>query len=222
MTKPYVHSYSGLKEFEQCPRKFQANRILKLYPYKETEATRYGNEVHKAIEDHVNSQMGIPPQHAQFKPIVEAMLAKPGRATAEMAFGLTRRLEPCGFFDKNVWVRGKADIVIIDDENLKAWVGDWKTGKNKYPDLDQMVLMSLFVFAHFNHVRQVNSGLIFLLYNDLQKKRMTRDDVPKAWQDMTERLAKVEAAIAANVFNPKQGPLCGWCEHKACEHHPKH
>lgn len=222
MTKPYVHSYSGLKEFENCPRRFQATKILKLYPYKETEATRYGNEVHKSIEDHVNSGMAIPEKHAQFKPVVQALLSKPGVAKAEMAFGMTRTLAPCGFFDKGVWVRGKADIVILDNDGLKAWVGDWKTGNNKYPDLDQMTLMSLFTFAHHPHIRQVNSGLIFLLKNDLQKKTMLVEDAPKAWRSFVERFARVEASIASGNFPAKSGPLCGWCEHTPCENHPKH
>jgi CRISPR/Cas system-associated exonuclease Cas4 (RecB family) len=223
MNKPYVHSYTGIKEFETCPRRFKATKILKLYPYEETEATRYGNEVHKALEDYVNSKTPIPKKHEQFKPVVDALLAKPGRAVAEMAFGVRRDLSPCDFFDKKVWLRGKADIVILDDDNFKAVVGDYKTGKNKYPDLDQMTFMSMFVFAHFSHIRQVNSGLIFLLYNDLKKQRMVVEDVEKTWWKIKERTARIEAAIEADQFPPKPGPLCGWCPHsKGCEHHPKH
>lgn len=218
----YVHSYSGLKEYETCPRKFQATKILKLYPYKETEATRYGNEVHKSIEDHVNSGMAIPPKHAQFKPVVEAILNKPGEAKAELALGVTRTLAPCGFWDKGVWLRGKIDLTIRDDDALKAWVIDWKTGNNKYPDIDQLTLMSLLVFTHYSHIRQINSGLVFLLKNDLQKKTMLIEDMPKTWRLFVERFARVESAIAADNFPAKSGPLCGWCEHTPCEHHPKH
>jgi RecB family exonuclease len=222
MSKPYVHSYTGIKEFEQCPRKFEATKILKLYPYEETEAARYGNEVHKALEDFINIGQEIPEKHQQFKPVVQALLAKPGRARAELKFGVRRDLSPCDFFDKNVWLRGMADLVIIDDDAFKAWVGDWKTGKNKYPDLDQMTFMSLFVFAHYSHIRQVNSGLLFLLYNDLKKQKMLREDAEAAWWKVRERTARIERAIEAKQFPPKPGPLCGWCPHKACENHPQH
>ena len=34
--KPYVHSHSGIKDFEQCPRKFNATRVQKLYPLRLT------------------------------------------------------------------------------------------------------------------------------------------------------------------------------------------
>jgi hypothetical protein len=76
-----------------------------------------------------------------------------------------------------VWVRGIADLIIIDDENLTAWVADWKTGNNKYPDRDQLVLMSIMVFAHFPHIRRVNSALMFIVKNDMVKMSMSSDEV---------------------------------------------
>ena len=39
-----------------------------------------------------------------------------------------------GWKDKKLWVRGMADLLIIDDDTLTAWVVDYKTGNNKYPD----------------------------------------------------------------------------------------
>jgi RecB family exonuclease len=222
MSKPYVHSHTSIKEFEQCPRKFEAKRILKLYPYEQSEAARYGDEVHKALEDYTNLGAPLPEQHAQFLPVIQAVLAKPGRHKAELSVGVRRDLSPCDFFDKKVWLRGKIDHIAVDDEDLKAWVVDWKTGKNKYPDFDQMTLMSLFTFAHYGHLRQVNSAIIFLLYKDLKKSRMVIDDVEKQWWKLKEKTAKIEKAIEVGQFPPKPGPLCPWCEHTACEHHPKH
>lgn len=223
MSKPYVHSYTGIKEFEQCPRRFQATKILKLYPYEESEAARYGNEVHKALEDYTNLKTPIPEKHLQFKPVVDAILNKPGRHQAELAVGVRRDLSPCKFFDKDVWLRGKIDHIAIDDENFKAWVVDWKTGKNKYPDLDQMTLMSLFVFAHHSHIRQVNSALLFLLYKDMKKQTMVIDDVEKTWWKIKERTARIEHAIEVQQFPPKPGPFCEkWCPVITCEHNGKH
>jgi ATP-dependent exoDNAse (exonuclease V) beta subunit len=45
---------------------------------------------------------------------------------------LTYSKEPCDFHDENRWVRGIADLVIIDGAD--AFVVDYKTGSNKYPD----------------------------------------------------------------------------------------
>jgi len=221
-TKPYVHSHSGIKDFEQCPRKFNATRVQKMYPFEESSASRYGNEVHKAIEDYVNIKKALPPQHMKFKPVVDAILRKPGVAIAEIGFGVKRDLTPCGFFDKDVWLRGKSDLTTVDDDTRKAWVVDFKTGKNKYPDMSQLELMSLFVFAHNPRVERVNSALMFLLYDDLKKAVMLREQVENSWWKVREKTATIERALEVGQFPPKPGPLCGWCPHKVCEHHPDH
>jgi RecB family exonuclease len=136
--------------------------------------------------------------------------------------GLTKDLQPCAFNDPNRWVRGIADLLIINDDNFTARVVDYKTGNNKYPDRDQLVLMSLMVFAHFPHIRKVSSALLFVVKNDMVKMTMVREDAEKAWWQYRERVAKLEAAHAHDVWNPTQTPLCGWCQVTGCEFNPKH
>lgn len=218
----FTWSHSSLKEFEQCPRKYHVVRVLKKYKMEETEAILYGNEVHKTIENYIRGTSEFPKKHAQFKPTVDAMLNKAGRHLPEYKMGIRRDLSACDFFDKQVWARGVGDLLVVDDDALKAWVVDWKTGGNKYPDLDQLTLMSLMVFAHFPHIRQVNSALFFLLHDTMNKKVMLREEFDKEWWKYRERTGRIEACLENDVWNPKQGPLCGWCPHKACEHHPKH
>ena len=221
MKKP-AWSHSSLKDFEGCQRRYQEIKVLKNYPFTETEATRYGNQVHEAIELYIRDGKPIPPEYAQFQAVVDAMLKKDGRKLAEYEMALTVDLQPTEWKSKDVWVRGIADILIVDDENLTAWVGDWKTGNNKYPDRDQLVLMSIMVFAHFPHIRRVNSALLFIVKNDIVKMTMTREQSDKHWWDYRERTARLEAAFANDVWNPNQTPLCGWCPVKTCEFNKKH
>jgi len=215
-------SHSSLKDYEGCPRRYQYKRVLKLYPFEETEATRYGNEVHSAIENYILTRGNFDPSYAAFKPAIDAMLNRPGRVFAEHEMALTDLLTPCEWKSPHAWVRGIADILIVDDENLTAYVGDWKTGNNKFPDRDQLVLMSLLTFAHFPHVRVVKSALIFLLKNSIVKHKMTREEVDQAWWQYRERYAKLAASYDNDVWNPKQSALCPWCPVKVCEHHPDH
>jgi hypothetical protein len=135
---------------------------------------------------------------------------------------LKEDLTPCDFKDPDVWVRGIADLLIIDDDGLKAWVVDYKTGNDKYPDRDQLILMSLMVFAHFPHIRQVNSALLFVVKNSMVKQMMTVEEKEKHWWDYRERVAKLSASYDNDVWNPTSTPLCGWCQVKDCEFNPKH
>lgn len=220
--KKQAWSHSSLKDFEGCQRRYYEVKVLKNYPFTETEATRYGNQVHEALEMYVKEGTPIPPAYAQFQPVVDALLNKPGRKLAEYEMALTTDLLPTSWKADNVWVRGIADLLIVDDENLTAWVADYKTGNNKYPDRDQLVLMSIMVFAHFPHIRKVNSALLFLVKNDFVKMSMTADEAKKHWWDYRERYARLEASFSNDVWNPNQTPLCGWCPVKTCEFNPKH
>lgn len=221
MKKP-AWSHSSLKDFEGCPRRYHEVKVLKNYPFKETEATIYGNKVHEALELYIKENKPIPPEYEQFKDVADAMLQKPGRKLAEYEMALTIDRKPTEWKASDVWVRGIADILILDDDNLTAWVGDWKTGNNKYPDRDQLVLMSLMVFEHFPHIRKVNSALLFIVKNDMVKMSMTRDQKDDYWWRYVERVARLEACMINNVWNPTPTPLCGWCPVTTCEFNPKH
>lgn len=221
MTK-VVWSHSSLKDYEGCARRYHEVKILKKYPFKETQAVIYGKELHKAAEDYVGKGEPLPEQFEFIQSTLDALMAKPGRKLVEYQMALTENLQPTGWFDKNAWVRGVADLLIVDDENLTAWVVDYKTGNNKYPDREQLKLMSLMVFAHFQHIREVKSALLFVVKNDMVKHTMTVDEASPEWWHYRERVGRIAASIDADVWNPTRTPLCGWCPVKSCEFHKEH
>ncbi len=222
MTKAVTWSHSGLKDFEGCARRYHEVKVLKQYPMKDTVHTTYGKEVHKAIELYGRDGTPMEERFALFQPTVDAILAKPGRKLFEYEMGVTRDLRPCDFKDDNRWVRGIADLLIINDDNLSARCVDWKTGNDRYPDRDQLVLMSLMIFTHFPHIRSVSSALVFLVKGSMFKHRMQREEADAAWWQYKERIAKLEAAHEYDVWNPSQSPLCGWCPVRSCTFNPNH
>jgi hypothetical protein len=221
MTK-VVWSHSSLKDFEGCPRRYHEIKVLKNYKFQETEATRYGTQLHKAAEDYIQDGVVLPPQFSFVKDTLDALNKKPGRKLVEYQMALTEKLQPCTWKSPDVWVRGIADLLIVNDDDLTAWVVDYKTGNNRYPDRDQLKLMSIMVFAHFPHIRQVKSALLFVVKNDMVKHSMTVDQAEAEWWSYRERTARIAACTENEVWNPKQTPLCGWCAVKSCEFNPKH
>lgn len=222
MTKNVVvWSHSSLKDYEGCPRRYHEVKVLKNYKFKETEATLYGTELHKAAEEYVRDDTPLPEKFEFIKDTLDALMAKPGRKLAEQKMALTVDLQPCGWMAEEVWVRGIADLLIVDDDNLTAWVVDYKTGNNKYPDREQLKLMALMVFAHYPHIRKVNAALLFVVKNDMVKYQLTVDEKDPHWWDYRERIARIEQAHASGVWNPRPSPLCPWCSVITCEHHPR-
>ena len=221
MGKPVTWSHSALKDFEGCAKRYHAVKVLKRFPFTDTKHTIYGKDVHKAIEDYGKHGTPMPEQFAFVLPVVDVLLAKPGRKLFEHEMALTKDLKPCAFDSDDRWVRGIADLLIVDDDNLTARVVDWKTGNDKYPDRDQLTLMSLMVFAHFPHIRSVSSALFFIVKGSMVKHKMSYEDAEAAWWDYRERVAKLEAAHEFDVWNPSQSPLCGWCPVKDCTFNTK-
>jgi RecB family exonuclease len=215
-------SHSSLKDYEGCAKRYQEVKVLKNFPFVENDATRYGTEFHKAAEEYIQDGVVLPEQFNFAKPTLDALIAKPGRKLCEKQMALTSNLQPCDWKSTDAWVRGIADLIIVDDENMTAWVVDYKTGNNKYPDREQLKLMSLMVFAHMPHIRKVNSALLFVVKDDMVRHAMTFDQAEAEWWQYRERVARIEQAHDTNVWNPRPSPLCPWCPVTTCIHHPKH
>lgn len=211
-------SYSRMKGFETCPKQYYHVTVRKEYPFKETAATRYGTEFHKAAEDYMRDGTPVPERFSFAQGMLDALKAKPGDKHCELKMGLTADLKPCGFFDSDVWFRGIVDLLIIDGD--KAWVVDYKTGKSaKYADTGQLQLMALSVFAHFPQVKRVKAGLVFVIADKFVPADYNVADHDALWAPWIKRYAAMEQAHANDVWNPKPSGLCrAHCPVVDCPH----
>ena len=125
--------------------------------------------------------------------------------------------QPRGFFDKDVWYRGIADLLIVNGS--KAWLVDYKTGKNaKYADIKQLDLLAGAVFAHFPEVETINSALLYVVSQEMPKKTHHREHLATYMSVFSNELDRLEEALENGIWNAKSSPLCGWCPVEACEH----
>lgn len=213
-------SHSSLKSFETCAAKHHAEKVIKLYPFTDSVYTIYGKELHKAAEEYVKDDAPIPAKFGFMKELLDTLKAKPGRKFCEHEMGVTKELKPTGFKAEDVWCRGIADLLIVDDDSLTATVVDYKSGSDKYPDKDQLVLMALLVFAHFPHIRLVKGGLLFVVKDTMVKHKVELAQAQDHWQDYRERVGRLEEAFATGVWRPKPSGLCRrHCPVETCPYH---
>lgn len=214
-------SYSRLKAFETCPFQFYHTKVAKTYDEPETEAIRYGNLFHEAAEQYI--QHGTPlPETFQFASgALDRLNRYPGDKLCEYKMGVRSDLTACDFWDTdNVWFRGIADLCIINTDERKAKVVDYKTGKSaRYADTGQLELMALATFAHFPEVDTAQTALLFVVAKELIPKTFTRDDIPGLWREWLTRHAVMERAFKNDVWNPRPSGLCQkWCAVLECPH----
>jgi len=202
-------SFSGIKAFDQCPKKFYHLKVVKDYKEPPTEATLYGTQFHTAAEEYIRDGKPLPKCFEYAQPVLDTLNKMEGEKYCEYEMGLTENLEPCGFKDDNVWWRGIVDLAIINHETGEARIIDYKTGKSsRYADTGQLELMALATFKHFPEVTKVRAGLVFVVCNDFIKATYTVDDAPRLWEKWLGEYGKLKAAHENGVWNPRPSGLC--------------
>ena len=213
----FTWSFSSLKEYINCPKKYQEVRILKNYSFIDTPQTIYGKEVHEALELYVRDNKPLAKNYLRFKKMVDTLVAIPGEKYPEYKMALTKKMEQCDFEDENRWVRGIADLVIVDGD--KAFIIDYKTGSNRYPDTKQLKLMGLMAFVCFPEVNKIKAGLLFCMKNSFVQESYTRDGIHRAWKSFEQPLDRLTMSYDKDEWTPNPTPLCGWFPVETCEHH---
>ena len=208
-------SYSRLKDFMGCPRRHYETQIAKNFQQPYTQALRYGNAVHKALEKYAVDGTPLPNNYKRYQGYVDGILEIEGNKYPEYKMGLLPDRKARDYEDKNRWVRGIADMIIVDGDT--AHIVEYKTGSANYPDPMQLKLMGLMVFAHFPEVLNIKAALFFIMHNVIVDEAYTRDQTDDLWAHFTPHLARWEAAHATNEWLANPTVLCGYCAVRTCE-----
>ena len=213
-------SFSSIKLFEQCPRKYHHIRILKDHVESETEAMLYGTRFHEAAEFYIKNDTPLPQYFSFVKSTLDNLKQMSGEKLCEYEMGVKEDLTPCAFNDPDVWFRGIADLLILDHETGEGRVIDYKTGKSaKYADPGQLELMALCVFKHFPTIKKVKSGLLFVVCNAFIKDKHSADQQDVLWEKWVQRHNRLKVAMQTDVWNPKPSGLCrAHCIVTSCSH----
>ena len=130
-----VWSFSSLKTFEQCPRKYYHTKVAKDVVEPDTTATMYGKSAHTVAEEYIRDNKPIPPAFEYMKGTLDALNKLEGEKLCEVKLGLTKNLEACAFNAPTVWWHGIADLVVINRKKGLAHSVDYKTSKSaRYAD----------------------------------------------------------------------------------------
>ena len=214
-----VWSFSSLKTFQQCPKKYYHTKIAKDIKEPDTKATLYGKQMHLVAEEFIRDGTPIPPAFDYLVPTLEMLAAIPGEKLCEVKLGLTRDLKPCDFDAPDVWWHGIADLVIINEEKGLAHSVDYKTSKSaRYADKKQLDLVAAAIFAKFPSIKKIKSALMFVVSKEFVKADHTQENQLQYIAQVVPDVDRIESSIRTNVWNPISGPLCKFCSVKQCEY----
>lgn len=213
--KPFAWSYSKIKNFETCPKRYWHYDVSKDVKEPEGEALQYGNAVHAAL---AAALLGEPlPNH--FKNLqswVDRITTREGKILTEQKLAITNEFEPCDWFAKTAWYRGIADVIKITGRVALAI--DWKTGKI-VEDGSQLALMAQCIFSHHPEVERIRTEFVWLKEDATTRADFARVDMADVWKGILPRVSLLQNAHETMTFPPKPGGLCRkWCSVHSCPH----
>jgi CRISPR/Cas system-associated exonuclease Cas4 (RecB family) len=213
----FTWSYSSLKEYINCPKQYQEVKVLKNYQKAMTEQILYGNQVHKALENYIKDGTPLAENYKRFQKLMDSLKEIPGEFHPELRMALNFEKKACKWSDPDCWARGIVDFLVVDGE--EAYIVDYKTGSNKYPDVKQLKLMALMIFEHYPEVKNIKAGLMFVMHNSFITEEYERGQITRLWDHFTPDLERLKLSYEQDVWHKNPTPLCGWCPVKSCEHH---
>lgn len=222
--RPFTWSYSRLKNYETCPRRYKGIDVDKEWKQEETAELGEGDRLHKAMAARISSDTPLPREFYYMEKHAErlAVITHPLQiVNCELKLAMTRNYKAAGFFDKDVWVRCMIDYIKIVPKNEQysfAHIVDYKTGKIKEDDA-QLATMAMVAFACFKDVVGIKAEFLWTKYSDTRTVIFTRTSVKDQWGYLLPRVEKLAEAHATDSFPPKPGRLCAeWCNIDTCEY----
>lgn len=214
-------SFSRLSTFESCPAKFDYLYVTKSVKDQDNEFTIYGTRVHEALESYgraraasddaakaVSALEDIGDDVRKHFPIVDRIVDLGGSIFFEHQMALRRDKTPCDWFGADVWIRGIADVLVVNGD--RAWCLDWKTGKPK-ENPTQLQLFAALVFAHFPEVEEVRTSFIWLNHDDATNSIYRRPMADHLWLALEPRFSRVQDTVDLGVYPTKPSGLCRFC-----------
>lgn len=215
--RPFAWSISALQDFEGCPFRYAQKSFYYTVAFQPTEATRWGERVHKAAEydlqgKHVSDKEALKP----VEKYTSVIKASGWRVDAERQICLTENFEPIDdWFSKDVWLRVKVDYTMYSGDT--AISGDWKTGKIK-DNNDQLILTAAALSVVEPSINNFEGRFIWLKDDVVSNPVVvTKEEIPQIWSGFLGRVRKMREAWETENFPKRPTGLCGWCQVTNCE-----
>lgn len=203
-----------LKNFEQCPKMYAAKSVYKTVKYIQGEEAKWGEVVHDAIEDHVNTGSLLPDELQHIVPLIDGLRKAGFLLYAEIPMAVTRDWKPCDWW--SAWIRGKVDLFAWHPETQEAHVFDWKTGKrfvpkgDDIPDRSQLELYGAMAVSALN-LNKVTTHFFWFQTKQTDKLVVDRSTVEAIKLNFAKRIDSMGQAHETEEFPAKTSALCPWC-----------
>jgi RecB family exonuclease len=228
-------SYSRIDTYETCPAKYKFQYEDKL-PGRPSPVLSFGDSLHRSLFHFHNRPVPVAPSLEELHEILEAVWLSEGfetEAEERMYFDHGRqilaqyhrdnadsfRIPAALEFRFTIDVEGVRVSGVIDRMDRLPGGGyeiiDYKTNRRLPPmsRIEQDLQLSIYWLAA-REVWGIEPERLTLYYL-LPGQRMSTTRSPEQADELRRRIAVVAERIAAGKFEPRENPLCNWCDFQA-------
>jgi RecB family exonuclease len=209
--RKYGLSPSMINDFEGCPARFKGKSIDRdpRAKFVETESSKWGNEVHTMLENHVKHGTELPSYLAHMGKFIASLRDAGYKLLAELPMSVNAQWKAVGWWAKDHYVRGKADLFAIKPDEREAIFVDYKTGKRKN-DPSQLNLYGTMALSALG-LTKVSSWFMWLKTKETDKVTVDQSNVQILRNQFASRISVIDDAYKTGNFPTKPSPLCAWC-----------
>lgn len=216
-------SASRLKTFRQCPKKYNHLYVKKDVREPKSEQMKHGDRLHKILERRVGGGQPLPKDFRDLERFAKPFDRFKGHVMTERQMAVNEDKQPTEWFASDVECRAIADVLAVAEDTLV--VIDWKTGKWRRDDIEQIELTCAVALAHYPDVRLAKGALVYVAEEDPDRQmlqaQVNRDGLSRVWQQFAPTVERLSVAMRLDEWEPRPSKLCAWCPVKSCEFNPK-
>jgi putative RecB family exonuclease len=228
-------SYSSIDTYETCPAKFKFAYEDRL-PRHPSPALSFGDSLHRALQCFHNRPVPLPPAREELMEMLDAVWVSDGYrdASEERTYrdharqvlvqyhveNVERYRIPVALeFRFTIEIEGVQVNGMIDRMDRLPGGGyeiiDYKTNRRLPPlsRVERDLQLSIYHLAA-REVWGIDPERLTLYYL-LPGQRMTTSRTPEDVDELRARIATVAERIGAGKFEPRENPLCDWCDYQA-------
>jgi RecB family exonuclease len=232
---PMRLSYSSINTYETCPQKFKFQYEDRL-PTSPSPALAFGDSLHQALHRFHSRPVPVAPSLEELQEMLESVWVRDGFTDASeermyldhgrqvlaqyhrenaAAYRIPAALE----FRFTIEVEGVRLAGVIDRMDRIPGGGyeiiDYKTNRRLPPQdrIDRDLQLSIYALAA-KEVWGIEPERLTLYYL-LPGQRMSTTRTAADADELRRRIGTVAERVGAGMFEPRENPLCDWCEFQA-------
>jgi putative RecB family exonuclease len=228
-------SYSSINTYETCPQKFRFQYEDRL-PTSPSPALAFGDSLHQALHRFHSRPVPVAPSVDELQEMLESVWVRDGfsdpseermyldhgrqvLAQYHRENASTYRIPAALEFRFTIDIEGVQLAGVIDRMDRIPGGGyeiiDYKTNRRLPPQerIDRDLQLSIYAVAA-KEVWGIEPERLTLYYL-LPGQRMSTTRTAADAEDLRRRIGTVAERIGAGMFEPRENPLCDWCEFQA-------